>query len=164
MRLCLLLTSLFLACCSVYAAESGFSMPVATPEQKMPRQVRLQLEIEENDIKDYGLQASALQTEITTRLSLGQIQVKDDPSLPLLLLRIKSIQADRAIASFVQLVFFEDAILKRNRMEFMAMTWSKATLISGPKEDLTKELTQAVVSMVNTFILDYHKAMAPAAT
>lgn len=142
-------------------AQKEFSMPITTPAESNPREVRLQLEISENDIKSYGIQQSALYTEISTRLALGQIQVKTDPNLPLLVLRIKSIEADRAIATFIQLAFSEEATLTRNKSPIFAMTWFQATLISGPKEEMPKEATQVVISMTNTFILDYQKALAP---
>ncbi len=150
-----------LACNMLHSAEKEFSMPLSTPSQQAPRQVRLQIELSEADVKDYGMQQSTLYTEIATRLSLGQIQIQDDPSLPLLILRIKSIQADRAIATFVQMAFFEDAVLVRNNSNILAMTWSQATMITSSKEDLTKEVSQAMIAMTNAFILDYQKAMVP---
>lgn len=124
------------------------------------RQIQLQVDIAEGDIKDYGLDQSAVMHELSTRLSLAQIQIKDDPAFPKLVLRIKSIQADRAVATFVQLGFFEDSMLIRNKSSIPALTWSQATLISGPKEEMTKEVTQIIVSMINSFIMDYNKAMS----
>jgi hypothetical protein len=137
-----------------------YTMELNTPAKESARQIRLQLELSEADVKDFGLNQAQIVNEISTRLALGQIQVKDDPALPKLVLRAKSIQADRAIATFVQLGFFEDAILKRNNTSIPALTWSQATLISGPKEDLSKEVDQVIITMINAFILDYHKAMS----
>ena len=135
-------------------------MEITPPGAETSRQIRLQLELSEADVKDFALNKAQIVNEISTRLALGQIQVKDDPKLPKLVLRIKSIQADRAIATFVQLAFFEDAILKRNNSSIMALTWSQATLVSGPKEDLAKEIDQVIITMINAYILDYHKAMS----
>lgn len=137
-----------------------FTMPLNENKNERPRQIRLQIEIAETDIKDYALEQSTIVNEISTRLALAQIQIKDDPSLPKLVLRIKSIQADRAIATFVQMGFFEEATLKRNNNSIMALTWSQATLISGPKDEMIKEITQVVIGMCNSFILEYNKAFA----
>lgn len=137
-----------------------YSMELKEEKPQAARQIRLQLELSESDIKDYGLQQSTIFNEISTRLALAQIQIKDDVSLPKLVLRVKSIQADRAIATFVQLGFFEEATLKRNNSGIMALTWSQATLISGAKEELVKEITQVVIGMCNSFILDYNKAFS----
>lgn len=160
----LICTTLTLFSCSLFAADmpkQEFSAPVSTPQVKSERAVRLQIEIPENDAKDYGLQTSTFYTEIMTRLSLGQIQIKDDTKYPQLILRIKTIQADRAIAAFVQLAYYEDATLTRNQNAVMALTWSQATMLSCAKEDLIKEVSQVVVQMTNSYILDYQKAMAP---
>lgn len=161
MRHIFLIFALLFAQHGLYSAEKEFSMPLNTPTQSNPREIRLQLDLSENDMKTYGLQQSTLYTEMNTRLSLGQIQIKTDETLPVLVLRVKSIEADRAVATFIQLAFSEEATLTRNKSPMMAMTWSKATLIAGPKEDVAKEVTQAVITMTNTFILDYQKAMTP---
>jgi len=150
--------------CHLFAADlpqTEFSMPVHTPKETAARAVRLQIEVPESDARDYGLQPSMFYTEIMTRLSLGQIQIKDDPKYPQLVLRIKTIQADRALASFIQLAYYEDATLTRNQNAVMALTWSQATMLSCAKEDLIKEVNQVVVQMTNSFILDFQKAMAP---
>lgn len=138
-----------------------YIMELKEEKPQATRQIRLQMELAESDIKDYGLQQSVISNEISTRLALAQIQIKDDVSLPKLVLRVKSIQADRAIATFVQLGLFEEAVLKRNNTPMFALTWSQATLISGAKEDVVKEITQAVIGMCNSFILEYNKAFAP---
>jgi hypothetical protein len=162
MRHVLFILAILLSQNFLHSVEKDFTMPLTTPTQAAPREVRLQLEISDNDTKVYGIQQANLYTEISTRLALGQIMVKPDTHLPLLLLRVKSIDADRAVATFIQLSFSEDATLTRNKSSILAMTWSQATLISGPKEEVAKEVTQTVITMVNTFILDYQKAMAPA--
>ncbi|MBS0655531.1 MAG: hypothetical protein JSR46_07135 [Verrucomicrobia bacterium] len=159
MRSILLMIALLFSQNILLGAGPEFSMPVTTQGQNAHRTIRLDLEIAENDSRLYGLQQSALLSEITSRLTLAQIQVKNDPGLPQLTLRVKSIEADRVIATFVQLFFSEPATLIRNNSSILALTWSQATLIAGPKEDMIKEVTQSVVSMVNSFILDYQKAM-----
>ena len=142
-------------------SSQEFSMPVVTPTQTAPRQIRILLEIADNDIKDYGLSQAMIYNEIQTRLQLAQIQIKDEPKLPQLVLRIKSIQADRAIATFIQFSFYEEAILVRNQNSLQALTWSQATLISCAKEDLAKEVNPIIIQMINSFILDYQKALSP---
>jgi hypothetical protein len=159
MRSIVLMFALLFSQNVLFGAAPEFSMPVTNPGQNAQRTIRLQLEIAENDTHLYGLQQSALLSEITSRLTLAQVQVKNDPGLPQLTLRVKSIEADRVIATFVQLFFSEPATLIRNNSNILALTWSQATLIAGPKEDMTKEVTQSVVSMVNSFVLDYQKAI-----
>jgi hypothetical protein len=146
------------------SSNTEFTMPVPTTVKAQvtaPREIRLQLEIDDNDIRDYGLQQPLITSEIQTRLSLAQIKIKDDAHLPQLVLRVKSIKADRAIASFIQLAFFEEAQLLRNQNTLQALTWSQATLISCAQEDVSKEVNQVIIQMVNSFILDYQKAISP---
>lgn len=142
-------------------APTEFSMPVHTAKTAVEKIVRLKIDIAESDISAYSLQQSAIYNEISTRLSLGAIQIKDDPSAPELVLRIKAIQADRAVAAFVQMGFFEEANLVRNQSIVQALTWSQATMLSCSKEDLSKEVSQVIIQMINSFILDYQKAMVP---
>ena len=137
-----------------------FTMELKEPKVEAPKKVQLELEIPDSDVQEFGISKTALQNEITTRLQLAQIQIKDEPNLAKLVLRVKSIQADRAVATFVQMGFFEEAQLKRNKGMIMALTWSQATLISGSPEDVNREVMQLVTTMTNAFILEYHKAMA----
>ncbi len=161
----MLLSLLLFAATTLYAADapppSEFSMPVHPPKTAVEKVVRIKLEISESDLAAYGLQQSAIYNEIVTRLSLAAIRVKDDPAVPQLILRIKAIQADRAVAAFIQLGFFEEANLIRNQSVVQALTWSQATMLSCAKEDLAKEVGQVIISMTNSFILDYQKAMVP---
>lgn len=138
-----------------------FSMPVHAPKQTIEKAMRVKIDISEGDLSTYGLQQSAIYNEIMTRLSLASIQIKEDPSLPQLVLRVKAIQADRAVAAFIQLGFFEDASLSRNQSIVQALTWSQATMLSCAKEDLAKEVSQVIIQMTNSFILEYQKAMVP---
>jgi len=138
-----------------------FSMPTHVQKQTMERALQLKIEIADADVTAYGFKQGAIFSEIVSRLALGSIQVKDDPRYPQLVLRIKAIQADRAVASFIQLGFFEEANLVRNQSVVQALTWSQATMLSCAKEDVVKEVTQVVNQMTNSFILDYQKAMVP---
>lgn len=140
---------------------SEFSMPVNPPKQQVEKAMRVKIDIAESDLSTYGLQQAPIYNEIMTRLSLAAIQIKDDPSYPQLTLRVKAIQADRAVAAFIQLGFFEDATLTRNQTVVQALTWSQATILSCAKEDLSKEVNQVIVQMTNSFILEYQKAMVP---
>lgn len=161
----LLFLALLLSASSLQGADTSapaeFSMPVHTPKTAAEKVLRLKIDIAESDISAYNLQQSAIYNEITTRLSLGAIQIKDDASAPELVLRIKAIQADRAVAAFVQMGFFEEANLVRNQSVVQALTWSQATMLSCSKEDLPKEVSQVIIQMINSFILDYQKAMVP---
>lgn len=142
------------------AAETGYTSSTTLPVQQHSRQVKIELEVDENEIKEYGLKISDILSEINTRLTLGQIQIKNDIEAPILVLRIKSIEQDKLVAAFVQLSFFEKASLLRNHSLILAQTWSKAAMVGGPKEMFTKEVTDAITSMVNTFVLDYQKALS----
>ncbi len=157
--------ALLVAGSSVYAADaappSEFSMPMQPPKAPVQKALGVQIDIAESDVQAYGLQKSAIYNEISTRLALATIQIKSDSHIPQLVLRVKAIQADRAIASFIQLAFFEEAQLLRNQSIVQAMTWSQATMLSCAKEDLNKEVMQVIIQMVNAFILEYQKAMVP---
>lgn len=143
------------------SSSNEFRMSTVPPNQPQARQIRVQIDISENDVKDYGIQQGIIFNEVQTRMALAQIQIKDDPKLPQLALRVKSIQADRAVATYIQLAFYEEAQLTRNQNTLQALTWSQATLISCAKEDLIKEINQLVIQMTNNFILDYQKALSP---
>lgn len=146
---------------NLQADDTTFSMPVNTAKTAVEKMIRIKIDISESDISAYNLQKSAIYNEIATRLSLGAIQIKDDSTAPELVLRIKAIQADRAVAAFVQMGFFEEAHLVRNQSIVQALTWSQATMLSCSKEDLSKEMSQVIIQMINSFIIDYQKAMVP---
>lgn len=161
----ILLSLLLLGTCNLHSADtpapSEFSMPVHTPKPVVTKALRIKIEIADSDLKTYDLQQGVIYNEIATRLALAAIQIKDDAALPQLVLRVKAIQADRAVAAFIQLGFFEDATLIRNQSAVQALTWSQATMLSCAKEELPKEIAQVIVQMTNSFILDYQKAMVP---
>jgi hypothetical protein len=160
MKQLLLIVSMACFPFSLQANQAEYTTSTAVPVQQPPRQVKIQTEFDESELKALGLQPSALLSEITTRLALGQIQIKNDIEAPVLALRIKSIEQDKLVAAFVQLAFFEKATLLRNNSLIMAQTWSKAAMLGGSKESIAKEVTDSVTSMVTTFILDYQKALS----
>ncbi len=145
----------------IQTPSTEFSMPTHVEKKATEKALRLKIEIADSDMQAYGFKQGAIYNEMVSRMQLGSIQVKDDPKYPQLVLRIKSIQADRAVATFVQLGFFEEANLVRNQSVVQALTWSQATMLSCAKEDVVKEVTQVVNQMTNSFILDYQKAMVP---
>ena len=161
----LLIAIYLLGACALHGVQtppqSEFSMPTHQPKEAPEKVVRLKIEIEKGDISEYGLQKAPLFNEIMTRLTLAAIQVREKPSAPQLILRVKVIQADRAVASFIQLAFFEEANLSRNQSIVEALTWSQATMLSCAKSDLNKEVEKVVGQMINDFIVDYQKAMVP---
>ena len=114
----------------------------------------------EEDVSAYGLSKSQIYNEITTRLALAGVQIKENQNLPELVLRIKVIQADRAVAAFIQMGYMEPATLLRNQSVVQSLTWSQATMLSCAKEDLQKQVQQVIIQMSNAFIMDYQKTFA----
>lgn len=158
-------TLLVLGTCALQAADAPapteFSMPLQAEKPAAQRVVRVKVDIADSDVAAFGIQSAALYNELTTRLGLAAIQIKEDPKAPELVLRVKAIQADRAVAAYIQLAFYEEAALTRNQSTIEALTWSQATMLSCAKEDLSKEIMQVVVQMANGFVMDYQKAMVP---
>src|SRR5437588_737212 len=64
--------------------------------------VRLQLEMNTSEVEPLGLKQQNLQTEIMTKLIQSDIFVQDDSKNPLLLLRVRTIEADSSTATFIQ--------------------------------------------------------------
>ncbi len=155
---------LLLGTCSLRAdapAPSDFTMPLEVKKAPVEKAVQLKIEMAEENGASYGLQKSAIYNEISTRLSLAAIKLKEGQGVPQLTLRVKTILADRAVATFIQLGFFEDATLNRNQSTVQALTWSQATMLSCAKEDVAKEVMPVIQQMTNSFILEYQKAMQP---
>ncbi len=154
---------LLLGLCSLQAdtpPPSDFMMPLETKKAPVEKAIQLKIEMhEDTNGGNYGLTKPAIYNEISTRLSLAAIKMKEGQGVPQLILRVKTIQADRAVATFVQLGFFEDAILNRNQSTVQALTWSQATMLSCAKEDVVKEVMPVITQMTNSFILEYQKAM-----
>lgn len=131
------------------------NLPVERPS------VRLQMEIVPSEVAPLGLDVKKLQSDLTDKLIKSNILVKDDPNSPLLVLRVKTITHDKSIATFLQLAFFEDAELSRNKMTVLAMTWSQASLIATNRDDFSKEAMKNILAMTSSFITDYQKAFQP---
>ena len=129
-----------------------------TPEKP---KVRLQLEIMPAEVEPLGLKIKSLETDLMTRLIQSGVLVQENPANPLLLLRLKTIEAGGAWATFIQLAFFEEAELQRNQTKTLAMTWSQASLLSTAKEDFAVEVTKVVLGMAEAFAKDYQKAFSP---
>jgi len=139
---------------------SGSSQLISLGAEK-PK-VRLQLEINPAEIEPLGLKIQNLQTDLMTKLIQSNVLVQDEPKNPLLLLRLKTIDANGTWATFIQLAFFENAELTRNKSSVLAMTWSQASLLSTSKEDFQQEVTKTVLAMGDAFVKDYIKAYTPA--
>lgn len=153
-----LLMSLALILSSHLIAADPKAESPAIPREAGPA-VRLQLEVPEEEVKPLGIKVQDIQTTILTVLVKNNIAVQSDPSNPLLLLRLKTIEADTAYATFIQLAFYEDAILKRSNSDVMALTWSQASLITTTKEDFPKEVIKTIVNMTEAFVAEYQKVI-----
>ena len=152
----LLLSLALILSSHMMAADPTTQAPVvksATPS------IRLQIEVPEAEVHPLGLKLQNLQTAIMTVLIKNNISVQDDPANPLLLLRLKTIEADTAYATFIQLAFYEDAILKRSNSDVMALTWSQASLITTTKEDFPAEVMKTIVGMTESFVAEYQKVL-----
>ena len=165
MKKLLMIIALLLATQTIHAAPAVpianpavKSLPAAKPIEKP--MVRVHLELASPEVEPLGLKVQELQADIMTKLIQSDVLVQDDPKNPLLLLRIKTIEVDSAIATFIQLAFFENAELSRNKTAVQAMTWSQASLLATSKEDFVKEVTTTALNMTEAFATDYKKAFA----
>jgi hypothetical protein len=125
--------------------------------QDLPK-IRLQVEANPQETEPYGLKVQNLQTEIMTKLIQADIHIEDDMTNPLLVLRLKSLEVESDVATFVQLAFFEQALLARNNNNVMAMTWSQASLLATSKDNYINEVTTSALAMTDAFIKDFKKA------
>jgi hypothetical protein len=130
---------------------------VKTETTSTKPKLRLQIEVSPQEVEPLGLKVQNLQTAIMTTLIKNDIIVQDDPSNPQLILRLKTIDADSVNATFIQLAFYEDAILKRSNSEVMALTWSQASLITTTKQDFANEVTKTVENMTLSFVSEFQK-------
>ena len=103
---------------------------VHTLQDQRQAKVRLQFEIVKEDVEPLGLKLQNLQSDMMTKLIQSHIGVEDNAQVPLLLLRVKTIEIDSTVASFIQLAFLEDAELLRNHGKVSAITWSEASLLT----------------------------------
>jgi len=151
-----IMTILCIQC--AYSAQKDFEMTLDNnPTPTVSRAVRMQIEATDKDIATYGLTKTQIFNEISSRLSLAQIGISTGPKDPLLLLRIRTIEANRVIATFVQMSFFEDATLIRNNGAILALTWSQASMIACEIHEWPKQVSDSIISMTNEFVLSYNK-------
>jgi len=150
--------------CFVIAEETTkepASLSMAHPLAKEARDLRVQIEPLSEDQKKTGLTEKMLHEVIEKNLQMIGVRINDQREDPYLVLRVRTIPVGLDLASFVQLSFYEDAMLARNRSMFHAMTWSQASLISCMPEALPKELKEIIHMMITTFNKDYLEAMQP---
>ena len=156
-------TRLFLLCCALLAWQRAYAdeaMQLSTAPEK-PK-VRLQMEVVPTEVEPLGLKVKALETDLMTRLIQSGVLVQENPVNPLLMLRIKTIESGGGWSTFIQLAFFEEAELTRNRTKTLAMTWSQASLLATSRDDFSSEVTKTVLGMAEAFAKDYQKAVLPA--
>lgn len=124
-------------------------------EEKLLKDVRIEVDISENDIESYGLKKASLENEIASRLHKAQISVKNESKLPKFILRIETKPAFDTIAIMVQLSFMESATLERNKNNSFAISWDEAALLTSKKADVVKDVTESVDQMVDHFIKEF---------
>lgn len=115
------------------------------------------IEVSGNDTKEYGIEKSQVYDEISKRLTAANFTIKNSPNLPKLIVHVKSIPADSSIATYVQVVFYQEAQLVHSKESVWAITWSQASMVIGPKENYVETVSQEVNNLVNSFIIDVSK-------
>lgn len=143
---------------AVGAQEKSFQMSLTEPQNTQQHTISLEVDADLAHITGVDLTQQTLYNEVEQQLQMAQILVKNDPSLPRLVIRIKSVPTTDAYATFLQIAFFERAILQRNQSAFMAITWSQGTLLITSKKDYASEVTGTISSIIHSFILEYQKA------
>lgn len=124
--------------------------------------IRLQIDPFSKEQIAAGLDATAVRNQVATFLDSSGINLSDEPSLPLLNLRIRSVNIGLDVATFLQLSFSERAMLERNRSMFFAITWSQASLVGSPQKALAQEVSDILGLMLHAFVNDYAEAFQPA--
>ena len=122
--------------------------------------IRLSIEADKSELNQYALNIDELQTNISKKLGEANILIESTPQSPMLVLRIKAVEAGNDLAAFVQLAFFEEATLSRNNNLFSAITWSEASLVTVSKKEFSSEATKTIDAMISSFIIEYNKAFA----
>lgn len=120
--------------------------------------LRLQVEVAESEMSPLGMSKDSLEAIVQKLLMDSGITVASDSDRPLLMLRVKSVLSQTIVASFIQLAFYENAILLRGNNKIQAMTWSQAALLTTGKAEMAQETVKAVTAMTNLFIKDYQTA------
>ena len=158
-KLLTFLVTLFLGTQMLLADSTPLPSNTITQKTQRPK-VRLEVQAANEEIEPYGIKLQELQSSLTSKLNLANILVESNSQNPLLLLRLKTVEMGDELATFVQLAFFEEAELIRNKGMISAITWSQASLLTTPKKDFASELTKTVDSMLSSFIIEYNKAFA----
>lgn len=120
--------------------------------------LRLQVEVAESEMSPLGMSKDSLESVVQKLLTDSGITVASDTDRPLLMLRVKSVLSQTIVASFIQLAFYENALLLRGNNKIQAMTWSQAALLTTGKAEMAGETVKAVTAMTNLFIKDYQTA------
>ena len=154
----LIVTLVLLMHCLV---SQEYQLSLHDPEHAVKRQIQFLLDMQTEEIGGISLDQKGIHEDVETRLKLAQIDIVTDPAFPQLVLRIKSIPVGHdACATFLQLTFLEEALLKRNQSPLMAVTWSRGLLLASNNDQYVPEVTSTISGMVNAFILDYQKAFS----
>lgn len=147
------------------AANQADSTMISIPKQvRGLKEINLRVEPLSDDQTKNGLTTDAIKQMVMKRLSDSDIPVSDTATQPVLVLRVRSIPSGVDIATYFQLSLMEESMLLRNRSMYNAITWSQASLLSCRPEELKKEVSETVDSMVQAFAKDYKKAFTPAMT
>ena len=157
-KLLTLLFTIFLGTQMLLADSTPLPSNALTQKTIQRPKVRLEVQAANNEIEPYGIKLHDLESSLTSKLNLANILVESNYQNPLLLLRLKTVETGTDLATFVQLAFFEEAELIRNKSMISAITWSQASLLTTSKKDFPAEVTKTVDSMLNSFIIEYNKA------
>ena len=137
------------------------AMSTLTPRQVVGLEVNVRVEALSDEQTQVGLEANALKDTIVQALTDANVNVNENLSQPVLVLRLRSIRVGLDVATFFQLSLLEESMLLRNRALFNASTWSQASLLTCRPEDLKKESLDTVNEMTKAFAKDFAKAMQP---
>jgi len=133
---------------------------IASEEAHDPRpKIRFKMEVAENELASLDLKRENIYSSMVTKLVQNQIFVHESEKNPMLVLRLKTIEVsgDQTVG-FVQLAFFEEAELKRNKSTIWAMTWSQGTLLTAAKRDFAAQASKTLDLMIASFATEFHKA------
>ena len=162
MKRLLLLGACLLAPFSTITAEEAPPTEIlVTPDQKATHKTVVLIKIDplSNEQIKAGITPDGLREIIKQQLDSSGIQVDDNITQPVLMLRIRTIEAGFDYATFFQLSLQEESMLVRNRSVFNAITWSQASMLCCRPEDLKKEVDDTVTMMVQTFAKEYLKSL-----
>jgi outer membrane lipopolysaccharide assembly protein LptE/RlpB len=157
----------FLALCLCLLPVCGFandqpssiSLPTFKADPIPALQVSLTIEPLTEEQLDASLTIGDISEAITEQLGASAITIHDNPQLPILSLRIRTIHVGPDLASYFQLCLLEPAMLIRNRSIFNAITWAQASLLSCPPQNFKKEALETISSMAHTFGREFLNAL-----